>query len=90
MTTGITSTKSIAVEVEPCCTRQGPHVHYVPRKPPVNAAGDVDVFDASNQPTMDVYDGSMSAGVEHDATEHEEIVEEEEVITETQEIEEDE
>ena len=75
MTTGITSTQSIkGAAPEPCCARQGPHVHYVPRKPPVNAAGDVDLFDASNQPSMDIGEGSMSPGVVHDRTEHEEIV----------------
>ena len=71
MTTGITSTQTInAAEPEKCCTREGPHVHYVPRKPPVNAAGDVDVFDASNQPSMDIDQGTMEPGVAHDATEH--------------------
>ena len=74
MTTGITSTQSIkAPPVDVCCNRQGPHVHYVPRKPPVNAAGDVDVFDGSNQPSMDIGEGTMSPGVTHDRTVHEEI-----------------
>ena len=101
MTTGITSTQSIkAPPVDVCCNRQGPHVHYVPRKPPVNAAGDVDVFDGSNQPSMDIAQGSMTPGVVHDQTVHEEIVipdfvaEEEEAVvieevleTETEEVE---
>ena len=74
MTTGITTTQNVVGDApEPCCARQGPHVHYVPRKPPVNAAGDVDVFDGSNQPSMDIGEGTMSPGVTHDRTVHEEI-----------------
>jgi len=77
MTEGITTTQNIHVPVSGqtrgCCTRQAAHVHYVPKKPPVNAAGDVDVFDASNQPGMDLETGLLDAAVEQVPTVHEEI-----------------
>ena len=77
-----------------CCNRQGPHVHYVPKKPVVNAAGDVDSFDASNQPNWNQLDDKMESApfedeefnevipVEDQISEDEVLVDETEIVEE--------
>jgi hypothetical protein len=71
-TEGITTTQTVKAAKEPCCNRGYPHVHHVPKKPPVNAAGDVDLYDASNQPVWDPISDTISI-TPSDPTEHVEI-----------------